>query len=308
VLHEYAISPALLKQWAADDRDYYEFFREYGLGSPRIPSAFPKQKARKCRAYFLSEGPADQQSNQARRYLEMVEYLVETVVCRDGIVCEEGDWNLDVLIEDARAPFHVVLSPDPLDTPRNLTPKTMYSKGSAWNHARQETVARSYDAISPYLRDMLRLAKDKVILIDSYGWNQRAISFISKIIIDICNSRVSGQLPSVLVFYKEKIDRKSVRNSSPSSAQVKASIVEVLSTEVNGIDLTVSELRELGGKDVFHNRCILTEHGGVTLGHGIDVSEDENHSDEISLMEKSVYDKKWGQFVENLCFELISHA
>ena len=308
MLHEYAISPELLKQWAANDRDYNEFFREYGLGSPRIPSVFPKQKASRCRSYFLREGPANLESSQARRYLEMVDYLVETVVCRDDVVSDDGEWNSDVVSEDARAPFHVVLSLNQLDTPRSLTPQTMYSRESAWNHIRQKTVSRTYEAMSTCLKDMVRLAKDKLIFIDSYAWNSRGVTFISRVLGDVGNNRVSNKLPSVLVFYKEKVDRRDSRNSSPSSHQVKSFIEKSLSNGASEIDINVFELREVAGEDVFHNRFVLTEHGGVTLGHGVDVSEDNNHTDLITLMDKKVYDQKWGQFVDNLCFEIVSHA
>ena len=301
MLHEYAISPQLLQEWASNVRDYREFIREYGLGSPRIPSTFPKQKARKLRSYFLSEGPRDQESNQARRYLEMVEHLTETTISREGVSSGQGNWNADVVDENERAPFHVVLSVQPIDTPRNLTPQTMYSGDSAWNHDRQVSVARRYDFISLLIRDMLRLATDKVVIIDSYGWNGRAISFITQVIQDVFRDRLSTCTPSLCLFYKEN-------SSSPRADIVRARILDALSPQANSIELRVTELREMAGSDVFHNRYILTELGGVTLGHGVDVSEVENHTDEITLMSRDVYERKWNQYIDNLCFEIVSQA
>jgi hypothetical protein len=35
----------------------------------------------------------------------------------------------------------------------------------------------------------------------------------------------------------------------------------------------VYELDDMPGHDVFHNRYLLTEFGGVSLGHGVDLSE-----------------------------------
>jgi hypothetical protein len=45
----------------------------------------------------------------------------------------------------------------------------MYAHGSARNHARQELVERCYDEIAPYMKNMLSLSKEKVVIVDSYG-------------------------------------------------------------------------------------------------------------------------------------------
>lgn len=42
----------------------------------------------------------------------------------------------------------------------------------------------------------------------------------------------------------------------------------VQNNQAGDISVHVFELRESGGGDVFHNRCILTEHGGIKLGRG----------------------------------------
>lgn len=306
MLHEYAVAPDLLKQWAANDRDYYEFFREYGLGSPRISSSFPKQKASRFISYFLREAPADEQSLQGRRYVEMVKHMAEALICREGIACEAGDWIQDVVNEDARFPFHAVLSPANLDSPRSLTPETMYAPGSVWKHVRQDTVQRRYKAIAPYLKDMLRLAKKKVVIIDTYGWNDRAVGFIGQLIGDVCTDRCHSNVPEILVFYKERVDRHNAGNASPAAAKIKADIENALPAGSSEINVHVTELREKPGEDVFHNRCILTEHGGVSLGHGVDVSENPNHSDEITLLERKVYENKWSQFIDSPCFEVVT--
>ncbi len=44
MIYEYALDPAVLSTWASNERDYAEFLREYGLGTPRIISSFPKKK------------------------------------------------------------------------------------------------------------------------------------------------------------------------------------------------------------------------------------------------------------------------
>lgn len=303
MIHEYAISPELLKIWAANDRDYNEFFREYGLGTPRLASSFPKQKVAKSRSFYLREGPANEQSLQSQRYVEMVTHLTEALVHRDGFECASSDWSESVVSEDAREPFYALLTATPLESERCLTPDKMYSRTSIWNHSRQISVARTYESCFQSLGEVFRLAKNKIVIVDSYGWNQRAISFLSRLITEGLAHRIHSSLPDVVLYYKE--DRRS---SAPDSSYVKAELERRVLGTLPDLNIKVYGLAEVEGEDVFHNRCALTELGGVAFGHGIDLSEDPSHTDDVFLLERSLYDKKWDQFVENLCFDVVSKA
>lgn len=134
MIHEYAIEPGVLSAWAENTRDYTEFLREYGLGTPRIISSFPRQKANKLRSYFLQNAPADEQSQKWRRYMEMVNKLVETLVLREVEANQGNDWNDHAKAENARVPFSVIISSEPLGVDESITPATMYEPGSRWNH------------------------------------------------------------------------------------------------------------------------------------------------------------------------------
>lgn len=304
MIHEYALDPELLKAWAAKDRDFREFLREYGLGTPRLSSSFPRQKKSKYRSYYLERSPADAQSLQARRYVEMINHLTEALVYRDGFECNSSaDWYENVLAEDARKPFYGVLASTPMDNPRCLTAATMYSDDSIWNHQRQTLVARTYDSCSPLLRDMLRLAKDKVLFVDPYGWNQRAIDFISRLINDAFNGRVHSAMPELILCFKPKLD-----GGSPDAAYVKEEIEKRIVKPNPGLQLKVYELENRVGHDVFHNRYLLTDLGGVSLGHGVDLSENEAHTDDLTLLERKIYDEKWRRFVDMTDFTILSQA
>lgn len=304
MIHEYALDPELLKDWANNDRDYYEFFREYGLGTPRLSSSFPKQNRSKFRSFYLQKSPSNTQSLQAQRYVEMVRYLAEALVCRDGFECDASvDWYENVLAEDARKPFYGVLASTPMGNPRCLTVETMYSNNSIWHHQRQALVTRTYDSCSPLLRDMLRLAKDKVLFVDPYGWNQRAIDFIGRLINDAFNRRVHSAVPELILCFKPKRD-----GGSPGAAYVKEEIEKRIVTPPPELQLQVYELENREGDDVFHNRYLLTELGGVSLGNGIDLSENEAHTDDLTLLERNIYDEKWRRFVDMTDFTILSQA
>lgn len=308
MIHEYALDPAVLISWANNDRDYSEFLREYGLGTPRIVSSFPKKKANKLRSYLLKNSPENTQSLTGQRYTEMVLKIVESIVVRDVQVNSDVDWSEAAIVENRRAPFDVILSADEIREGNNVTPTSMYSQGSIWNHPGQINVSRTNEGLLAAVLNLIRLSDNRIVIIDPFGWTSQAIGFIQFMLHSVASNRVSVGLPAILLFYKEKRGSGSGGNGGPSADYVRQQIFHGLTGDVSNIQLEVFELRETENSDVFHNRCILTEHGGVISGHGIGVSGDELHTDEVILMKPEIYQKKWQQFIDQNCFEKASEA
>ncbi|WP_422448529.1 MULTISPECIES: hypothetical protein [unclassified Endozoicomonas] len=300
MLHEYAIAPSLLSYWALTKRDYTEFLREYGLGSPRVVSCFPKTRSSKLRSYFLRNGPADSQSLQSQRYVVMVEKLLETLVVRENTAINDDEWEHQVLIENSRIPFNIILSKQSLGVDHSLTPDSMYDADSPWNHEVQKDIIRTKKGFSEAVYNMLRLSTKQVVIIDPYGWTDEATDLVTYLINNMSIHRVSSRLPYVQLFYKQ-------HTKSPNASFVKKAILEGIETGMS-LDVKVYELEETPNGDVFHNRCILTEHGGISTGHGIGVSEKEVHTDEAFLMKPRIYQKKWDQFIEGNNFTICSQA
>lgn len=308
MIYEYALEPALLSSWASNDRDYAEFLREYGLGTPRIVSSFPKKKASKLRSYLLQHSLQDAQSLAGQRYTEMVLKVVESIVVRDTQVQNADEWVEAAIVENRRAPFDVILSSNEIREGSNITPASMYSQASIWNHPDQVSVLRTNEGLLGAFLNLARLSDEKVVIVDPFGWTVEAINFIQYMLRSITNSRVSEGLPAIVLFYKEKRGSGNSGNGSPSASHVRQQIFQGLTGDILNLQIEVVELRETLNQDVFHNRCILTEHGGVITGHGIGVSGDDSHTDEAILMKPEIYKKKWGQFIEKNCFHVVSEA
>ncbi|ERS84169.1 hypothetical protein Q667_18255 [Marinobacter sp. C1S70] len=308
MIYEYALEPAVLTSWASNNRDYAEFLREYGLGTARIVSSFPKKKASKLRSYLLQHCPQDAQSLTGQRYTEMVLKVVESIVVRDVQVHNTAEWAEAAVIENRRAPFDVILSSTGIQEGNNVTPASMYSQGSIWNHSGQVNISRTNEGLLGAVLNLIRLADARIVIVDPFGWTVEAISFIQFMLQSITNNRVSERLPAIMLFYKEKRGSGNSGNGSPSADHVRQQIFQALTFDVSDLQLEVFELRETENNDVFHNRCILTEHGGVITGHGISVSGDDSHTDEAILMKPEIYQKKWRQFIEQICFQIVSEA
>ncbi|MEY4588722.1 MAG: hypothetical protein RL497_798, partial [Pseudomonadota bacterium] len=160
---------------------------------------------------------------------------------------------------------------------------------------------RTHDSLCRGISNLLRFASEHVVVIDAYGWTTEAINQMQHFIKEISCDRLNSKLPTVTLFFKES-------GKSASSNHVKQQILLDANFRKLDIKIEVIVLEEILGSDVFHNRCILTEHGGVLIGHGIGVSGVSAHTDEIVLMNSTLYQKKWKQFMEGGFFKFISQA
>lgn len=307
MIYEYAIEPKIISLWASSDRDYAEFFREYGLGTPRIISNFPKSKTSKFRSYLLRHAPENPDSLQGMRYTEMVLKIAEATAQRECQTEQDDDWRQLVAIENNRLPFDVILTNDSIDMERNITLSSMYTRNSIWSHDKQKSVQRTNEKMLETIGNFIKLSSDKIIIVDTYGWTDESINFIRELLNLVQGRQLNSKIPDLSLFYKDKRGGASTGVGSPTASYVKSQILK----HHQGFEpskLSVFCLREKPENDIFHNRCILSELGGMLMGHGIGVSGVEHHTDDLALMEVSIYLKKWQLFSGETTYEVVSKA
>lgn len=304
---EYALEPQLVLHWASTRRDYAECIREYGLGTPRLFSSFPKQKPHRLRSFLMRQAPSDDQSDHFTRYELLVDKIVESNVIRPVSDSDAEHWQEAVQKEHQRIPFGAILASKDLGACECLTPENMYNSDSKWNQPTQLDIQRTSDCLLAAFSGLLRFAANEIVIIDTFGWTREAIGFMKNIMQYVIDHNFQPSLPAITLFYKEKRGGKHTGVGSLSAREVKRQILNSFK-EPPTLVLNIYELREKDGADVFHNRCILSEHGGISTGHGIGISGEEAHTDEATLLACHIYLKKWHQFVENLNFEVVSKA
>lgn len=311
MIYEYAVEPSLILAWADSDRDYAEFLREYGLGTPRIISSFPKKNGGKLRRYLLKNGPVDNSKQSTRRYTEMVEKIAKNVIERETHEDLSPAWPEAVIAESSYIPFDVVLSSCPISVPANIDLNGMYKPNSLWNHKRQQSFSRTQKELYVIFSNLLRLSTERIVIVDPFAFAPPAIEFIGYMIRHMADRRLHQALPLIEVFYRDTRSNKA-RVTAPAAHYVLQEILNKAGDAASAYQVTVTSLVEKEGSDTFHNRCVLTEHGGVSTGHGIGLSGEEEHTDEATLLENDIYEKKWKQFVEDNRFEVVcsktSHA
>ena len=105
------------------------------------------------------------------------------------------------------------------------------------------------------------------------------------------------------IFYKE-----NRQDSSPSPEYIKNKLRLGLNNIAKTLEITICQIKETDQSDAFHNRYILNELGGIQLGHGLDLSGKEHHTDEAILLAKDVYMKRWEQFYYPDQFEILNEV
>ena len=283
MIYEYAIQPEVLIEWAKDRRDFKLFKRNFGLGTARIVSTFPAQQARKLRSYLLRMLPSEIDGLDATRYEAIIEITVECLAERQlsSKDISLNEWARLVVAEDQVKPFGIVLSKSNLNVVRNLTPDGIYEFDELWEHPRQVPVNRTNLSVYTGLKGLLELSRQKIIIADPYGYKSGAINFIGFMLNELSKVIEVEFYPEIELYFDEK---------SARAEHVKGEILKLLDFEFCDTKLKVK------GIPKFHNRYIFTEHGGVSLGHGLSLSGDHTQDDEITLLDKKVYEQRLKDF------------
>ena len=266
MIKEFALDPALLLHWAKTERDYREFFREYGRGTPRLISSFPKTKFSKLRSYLIKRSEYLENERAKMRYIEMVEALAEGLVCRTCDTSSANSWYDSVQIENQFNPFDTILSSDKINLDSAVSLDDMYDS-KLWNLPFQLNIKRTQDDILNHLDSFVKTTKEYLVFVDAFCYQSRAIDIISKLINKLEKRKSKEVIPKVLVFYRENRNSKGVH-------YIKESILAKIKSDLE-IDLIISELRPSPGHDAFHNRYILNDCGGVLLPYGFDLSDED---------------------------------
>lgn len=301
MIKEIAIDPDVLIEWSQNIRDYRDFNEEYGIGTPRIISSFPKTKYKNLRKYLLRK--TDQISNDIHksRYVSMVQMLQNNIYLRCNEVDSSREWQ--DLVLDELEPFDIVIARESFNCDNVLTVADIIESDFLYlKH--QVSFKRTKEDFLQTVRGFLRLTMSEIIIIDAYAWKPNAIKTIKAIIREVNDRKFKSKPVKVTVIYKELTHG----SPAPDAKFLKKEIEKEFKSFPEGIELIIKQLKETENSDTFHNRYILNDIGGISLGHGLDISDKEHTTDEITLLTKTNYEKRWRQFARDTDFKIVSLA
>lgn len=283
MLFEYAVEPALVATWA--DRRTGRYFRDkFGIGSPRLISRFPKRwKKRALDAAWKASETEGGGEVARRRMEELIQQLSEVMVERRGAVWDaERSWTENAAGQEA--PFHAILARrNPTGDPKVLVADELDESTPGWVAPYGRAVARKAETIADAVGGMLRIATD-IIFVDPYFAPGRRdfVRVIASCVRAGCTGR-AGRSARVRIFSSDREETNGTRE------HFRAGCRQRLPREFPaGQAVVIRRLGERTGGENLHNRYILTELGGVSLGAGLDESE-AGATDDLNLLANHQY-------------------
>ncbi len=292
MLREYAVEPDLVPTWLDRETGRY-FLDNFGLGTPRIMSRYPRKHWKRL-VWAAWRASNDGKENEQTRMETLVQRLSEVMVKRRNAVWDPSRPWLDSAVEEhMRAPFHAVLArSNPAGHDRILIAGDVDGRTPLWAVDHGDTIPRKAEAIAGAVGDMLRVATDIVFVDPHFAPHRRRFFDVLDACFGKCFEGRVADVPRIRLFSSTRDEngefeffKKECRNRLPV-------------TLPDGQEATIRRLRErrpVGEK--LHNRYILTELGGVSFGTGLDREEALGHAtDDLNLLGRDQYERRWRQY------------
>lgn len=296
MLHAYAIEPKVACTWGKI-KDFRYFFNKFGLGTPRILYEIPKFS--KWRSHVIKNFLKRDYSDIEKKNLEMLIQCFDKSRFKHPNLSYDGtiDWLENAEMEYDRFPFSGIIAED---NPRShkaviRNDSIGMEQDRRWDRPTGIVPKRNPEEFADALEGILLYCKEILLIDPHFGpensrHKQMIEAFVNKI-----SKRVS---------YPERFeihcsDKIANLDFFEEQTQKLTAIVP------KNLKLSFYSWRERPGGEKFHNRYILTEHCGVTIGTGLDKGK-KGQSDDINLMSAEQYQFRKNQFrIADSAFDLV---
>lgn len=282
----YALEPDLVATWAR--RSEYRYIHDkFGLGTPRAMLEFPE--------FTRWKGDVHEAANKLgltetdwTRLTELFRLLAEHKCKRpDAAYCSIRDWLQNAEAEHNRRQFAAILATkDPRGHCAVITENKLGEPDSRWDRPTGATPHRRALELATVLASLLVNAS-QLHLIDPHfgpenGRHREVLRAVLQVLAD------HGVAPEVVIYCSDKATKEFFESEA-----------EKMSAHLP-VGLQVDFVRLRNGRECLHNRYILSNLGGVTLGAGLDQARQDapDQTDDVTLMPREQYLLRWDQYVK----------
>lgn len=320
MIYEFTVEPALVASW--HDRFIYRFFDgKFGVGTKRALCRFPGKHWRRLvlgefQKFFTNSVDKAKKQAAKKRLDVLIRHLESGSTQRNHSWNKASNWLDCAMREQARRPFQgivVLQSPDGLDPPDYiLDAATLSEEDILWNPSARSTPREASELladITPLLHHVRNIR-----LIDPYfdcrkdRWKNLLLGLL-----EIAqDSRAADESITVEIhtsvdreFDRDRVqDEESERKEAKLLVEsIKNAVSSVLNDQTNFYVLVWSE-KNCQTNEKLHNRWILTETGGILLGHGLDTPG--RGTDDPTLLSKSQWEHRRSIYAkESSVFRLV---
>ena len=287
MIHAFALEPKLVATWGR--REEFRFIRDkFGLGTPRVLLELPGFSKWKKAVYNAALELALAQEDM-KRIEELFRLFGEHKHRRDDAIYDGLlTWLDNAEREYARKSFAGILA---TQNPRNhnavIVDEHLGSMNSSWVCEVGASPLRTPEALALALSAMLTNCR-QLHLVDPHFGPENAR-----------HRKVLEALVNVLAVHALSPDLIRVHCSVKSDARFFEQEVAKMSDRLPaGFQVEFVRWKQKQGGEKLHNRYVLTDLGGVSLGVGLDEGE-PGESDDLLLLPRPQYEHRWSQYVGN---------
>ena len=284
MIHEYAIEPELVATWG-NWNDYRYFYHCFGLETGRIISRLPKKWKK-----LVYDSINTTNAMEKMRVEELIKQLSITMVKRGPNIIwnDNEEWLDNVIKNHEQFPFHAILArSNPRENDSVLLNDNLEPQNKKWRKPTGLPVYRTAAEIVNYVKPLLMCSEKWVLVAPHFDLSKEWYFNTFKEIMALLQTKNIVETKHIEVYIKD---------TGISSVYEKNHGRYLSKTIPTGFDISFIFLQELKGGEEIHNRYIMTELGGISLGKGPDEGQ-PGQTDDFQILPEEIYNKRWEQFL-----------
>lgn len=294
MFYEYAVDPSLL----ADPNASSALTERFGWPKGRLIAEYPSKWLRYAHQAIEGSPALPVQKYRLKRRLELLgRHLVRRAATRWDA---NSAWFIQALAEHERVSFHAIVTAGRgADAAASISWEADDPDVGLWAVPGGVT-SRSADAIADEVF-LLAASASRVLLVDPHfdPCAGRFTATLQAILVRLGRPPVRGPVPIVELHTSlgnarqlgelDAEGRRKLCNTYLGNCSHRLPLVVPADVKLS---VTVWAARE-GGQG-YHNRYVLTEHGGIALGTGLDAGRaGANESDDLHRLTKEQHERHW---------------
>lgn len=287
MIHAFALEPKLVATWGK--REEYRFVCDkFGLGTPRALLELPAFRKWKRAVYLAANELALSQKEMTR--IELLFKIFEDHKCRRADSAYDGllTWLENAESEYDRRPFAaIVAAQNPRGHDAVLASEQLDGRSARWACEVGASPARTADALTAALSAMVVNCKTLHLVDPHWGPENARHSKVLEALMELLATH--GHSPEVIRVHC--LLKSDLAFFELHAAQMAARLP-------NGCTIEFARWKQKDGGEKLHNRYVLTDLGGVSLGVGIEAGK-AGETDDLLLLPRAQYVHRWAQYVTN---------
>jgi len=286
MLSEYALEPDLLNSYES----CRYFLEKFGISRGRLVSQFPTSWLRTVHELILRERGAGRCSELQHARIETMLANIRSALVRRGAdgYRAEDTWLLNAENEHVARPFRAVVAHE---NPRNrdfvLVASDMDETHPLWAVACGIVVPRTPAALAAAAKPLLQISETLVFIDRHFGPENARHRQVFEALLR-AGTADRARDPRTITYF----------TGTPATNDFFLDTCrdELPRITPAGMTVRLAKLAERAAGEKFHNRYVLTERGGISLGTGLD-SGQPGQSDDLNLLDRDQYVRRWNDYM-----------